>query len=188
MTHKPGEITRLLEQVRTGDESAGQRVFELAYDELRAIAAGLMKRERPDHTLQPTALVHEAAERLLPDLRVSSHVGRTYFFATAARAMRRILIDHARARNAQRRGGKGRKTPLDAVVDVVQKSSGVDLIVLDDALERLSQVCKRHADVVVLKFFGGMTMPEIAEHLDVSLSTVESDWRLARAWLSQALE
>lgn len=188
MTHRPGEITRLLDQVQGGNEAARQRVFELAYDELRAIAAGLMKRERPDHTLTATALVHEAVGRLLKDPLITDARGRSYFFGTAARAMRRVLIDHARARKAQRRGGKRSRAPLDAVVDVMQKTSGVDLIMLDDSLERLSRICERHAEVVVLKFFGGMTMPEIAEHLEVSLSTVESDWRLARAWLSQALE
>ena len=102
--------------------------------------------------------------------------------------MRRVLIDHARARKAERRGGRRSRAPLDAVVDVVQQKSRIDLVALDDALERLAQTCQRHADVVVLKFFGGMTTHEIAQHLQISKSTVESDWRLSRAWLSRELE
>jgi RNA polymerase sigma-70 factor, ECF subfamily len=146
-----------------------------------------MKGERPDHTLQPTALVHEAVGRLLDDSVVADCPGRAYFFGTVARAMRRVLIDHGRAWKAERRGGNLLRAPLDAVLDVVQLKNQLDLLAFDDALERLSKVCQRHVDIVVLKFFGGMTMQEIAARLEVSLSTAESDWRLARAWLSKEL-
>ena len=183
-----GEITQLLDEVTAGNEAARQRLFEIAYEELRSIAAGLMQSERPDHTLQPTALVHEAVRRLLEGLAAPTDRGRTYFLGTVARTMRRVLIDHARARKAERRGGRRSRAPLDAVVDVVQQKSRIDLVALDDALERLAQTCQRHADVVVLKFFGGMTTHEIAQHLQISKSTVESDWRLSRAWLSRELE
>ncbi len=182
-----GEITQLLQRMDADDETAMSRLVELVYDELRTMAADLMRQERGNHTLQPTALVHEAAVRLLSDETLSKARSRAYFFWAASRAMRQALVDHARAHRAQRRGGGRQRLPLDVVVESVEQSQGVDLLVLDESLRRLESLDRRKCDVVTLRFFGGLEMQEIAQHLDVSLSSVEKDWHFARAWLREDL-
>jgi RNA polymerase sigma-70 factor (ECF subfamily) len=146
-----------------------------------------MRRERPDHTLQPTALVHEAALRVLQTDAILQFDGRGAFFGAMATAMRRVLIDHARRRGAERRQGERRRVPLDELLDSLEQSHRLNLLDLDDALAELEELNPRQGAVVVQRFFCGFALPEIAEHLGVSLSTVEKDWRLARAWMRQRL-
>jgi RNA polymerase sigma factor (TIGR02999 family) len=188
MTSDPqGEVTRLLGEIEAGNASAQERLLEVAYGELRALAGGLMRQERAGHTLQPTALVHEAAVRLLGEGALARVQGRRHFFGAMATAMRRVLVDHARARRADRRGGGRPALPLDEALDQLEQSQRIDLLGLDDALRELAARNPRQAEVVVLRFFGGLEMDEIAGHLGVSLSTVEKDWRVARAWLRSVL-
>ena len=180
------DVTLLLEQVRAGDEPAQAELVSRVYDELRRVAAGLMRTERPGHTLPPTAVVHEAVIRLLDDAVLQQAPDRSYLFAAAARAMRQVLVEHARRRATSRRGGGRRRLPLDDVVDYFD-DQGVDLVAVHEALERLAELHERQSQVVTLRYFGGMTVPEIAEAMRLSVSTVESDWRIARAWLSTQL-
>jgi len=175
-------LTLILERAQAGDERARGEVLALVYDELRRVASGLMRRERPDHTLSPTAVVHEAVIRLLGDAVFDKVADRSYLFASAARAMREVLIDHARRRAADRHGGGMRRVPLDAVVEYFQEQ-GLDLVAVHEALDRLAERDERQAQVMTLRYFGGMTVPEVAEALGVSVVTVERDWRVARAWL-----
>ncbi len=182
------DITQLLGQVASGDAAAEAQLLDYAYDELRRLAGGMMRRERPDHTLQPTALVNEAALRMLGSEALASGRDRAYFFGAMATAMRRVLVDHARSKNASRRGGGAyERQPLNAVVESLERDAQIDLIALDDALKKLEQLSDRQAQVVALRFFGGMSVPQIADHLDIGVSTVEKDWRLARAWLHTQL-
>jgi RNA polymerase sigma-70 factor (ECF subfamily) len=182
---RPG-MTLLLARARTGDERAQGELIALIYDELRRVASGLMRRERPDHTLSPTAVVHEAVIRLQGGSVIAKASDRGFLFASAARAMREVLIDHARRRATDRRGGGRRRVPLDAVVDYFHEQ-GVDLVAAHEALDRLAELDGRQAQVVTLRYFGGLTVPEVAEALGVSVGTVERDWRIARAWLSNQL-
>jgi RNA polymerase sigma-70 factor, ECF subfamily len=174
-TLSPGEVTRLLDQLAVGDATAKENLINLAYAELRKLAERLMRRERLDHTLQPTALLHEAALRVLRTDAILQFEGRGAFFGAMATAMRRVLIDHARRRRAGRRQGERRRAALDDVLESLEESHRLDLLDLDDALEELVQLNPRQGAVVVQRFFGGFTLPEIAQHLDVSLSTVEND-------------
>jgi RNA polymerase sigma-70 factor, ECF subfamily len=183
-----GEVTRMLDQLAGGDATAKESLINLAYAELRELAERLMRGERPDHTLQPTALVHEAALRVLQTDAILRFEGRGAFLGAMATAMRRVLIDHARRRRAERRQGERRRVPLDDVLESLEESHRLNLLDLDAALAELEQLNPRQEAVVVQRFFGGFTLPEIAEHLGVSLSTVEKDWRLARAWLRGRLE
>jgi RNA polymerase sigma factor (TIGR02999 family) len=164
---------------------ATDRLFALVYDELRHIAAKLMARERPDHTLQPTALVNEAYLKLIDQTRVSWR-DRAHFLRIAARAMRQILVDHARARRREKRGGGMTRVTLDDAMGDV-KDPALDVIELDDALSRLSNADDRAARVVELRVFGGMNTDEIAHVLEVSRRTIYSDWDVARAWLTREL-
>ena len=143
----------------------------------------MMRRERDNHTLQPTALVNEAALRMLGQISDIASRDRAYFFGAMATAMRRVLVDHARSRNAARRGGDYQRQSLDYAIDAVEQEAQVDLLALDDALDQLAELNLRQSEIVSLRFFGGMSIPEIADHLSVSVSTVEKDWRVARAWL-----
>ena len=176
---QPG-LTLILGRARDGDEGARSELLSRIYEELRRVAAGLMRRERADHTLSPTALVHEAVIRLLGDAAFDRAPDRSYLFAAAARAMREVLIDHARRRATARRGGGRRRIPLDAVVDYFA-DQGLDLVAVHEALDLLAGLHERQSQVVTLRYFGGMTVPEIAESLEVSVGTVERDWRIARA-------
>ena len=186
MTAAPrSDVTLLLERARAGDELARGDLIAQVYAELRRVAAGLMRREHPGHTLPPTAVVHEAVIRLLGEAAFDRAADRSYLFA-AARAMREVLIDHARRRATARRGGGRRRIPLDAVVDYFA-DQGLDLVAVHEALDRLAGLHERQSQVVTLRYFGGLTVPEIAEALEVSVGTVERDWRIARAWLSNQL-
>jgi RNA polymerase sigma factor (TIGR02999 family) len=168
-------LTMILELARTGDERARGGLVALVYDELRRVASGLMRRERIDHTLSPNAVVHEAAIRLLGEAVFDKAADRSFLFAAAARAMREVLIDHARPR-----------VPLDAVVDDFD-DQGLDVVAVHEALDRLAELDGRQAQVMTLRYFGGMTVPEVAVALGVSVMTVERDGRLARAWLASQL-
>src|SRR4051812_47316489 len=185
-TESQSELTPILGRARAGDDQARGELVALVYDELRRVASRLMRRERPDHTLSPTAVVHEAVIRLLGEAVFDRASDRGFLFASAARAMREVLIDHARRRAADRRGGGLRRVPLDAVVDYFDEQ-GLDVVAVHEALDRLAELDSRQAQVMTLRYFGGMTVPEVAAALGVSASTVEQDWRLARAWLASQL-
>jgi RNA polymerase sigma factor (TIGR02999 family) len=178
-----GEVTRLLDALNAGEEDARESLIPIVYQELRALASAHMRAEGDGHTLQPTALVHEAYFRLVGQ-RVQWH-GRSHFFAIAAQAMRRILVDHARKRKAARRGGGRQSTLMDH--HAIVSEDPVDLIALDDALERLRTLDERQARTVELRFFGGLEVKETAEVLGVSEITVKRDWRSAKAWLYREL-
>lgn len=175
------EITRLLEQLREGDGTALDRLLPLVYDELRAIAHRQLRHQRPGHTLDTTALVHEAYLKLVDQSRVES-TDRAHFFGIAGRAMRQILIDHARKHGTLKRGRRWRRVPLDEPVLAVEEQADV-LLALDDALARLSEFNERLTRVVECRFFAGMTEPETAAALAVSERTVRRDWLKARLWL-----
>ena len=180
------EVTTLLDEIRAGDASAKSKLVELVYQELRNLASGLMRRERAGHTLQPTALVHEACLRLLTPEMLGEARNRAHFFAAAARAMRHVLVDHARRRAADKRGGGQEPAPLDAVLDYFAKQN-LDVVAVHDALTELADLHERQSQVVELRFFGGYTVEEVAEQLQVSVGTVESDFRKARAYLRSRL-
>lgn len=178
------DISRLLEAAHGGDRMASEQLMPLLYSELRAMAAQYMMRENPEQTLQPTALVHEAFLRLVGDQHFES---RGHFFAAAAQAMRRILVDNARRKQRQKRGGQAVRQPLD-LNEIAAPADDAELLALHDALEQLAIDHPRPVRLVELRFFGGMTMEESAEFLGLSLSTADRDWRYARAWLYAAME
>jgi len=175
------QITELLEDWRSGRNDAFDRLFALVYDELRSLASGYMRRERPDHTLQTTALVNEAYVKLVGH-KDSLFQNRLHFFAVAAKVMRQILIDHARTRQYEKRGGKSVRISLDEAL-IMSQERAADLLALDAALKSLAEIDSRKSQVVELRFFGGMTIEETAEFLSVSFNTVVRDWEMARAWL-----
>lgn len=181
----PDEVTQLLRAWRDGDRGALDRLMPRVYDELRRVAGRYLRHERPDHTLQPTALVHEAYLRLIGAERPQWR-DRIHFYAVAAQVMRRILVDHARAHQAGKRGGGARRVPLDARLEAgVERAA--DLVALDDALTALAAVDARKARIVELHHFAGLTVAETAEALGLSVSTIVLEARLARAWLAAAL-
>jgi RNA polymerase sigma factor (TIGR02999 family) len=182
-----GDVTRLLLAIQGGDGEAKHLLARLVYDELRGIAAGLLQQQDELQSLAPTALVHEAYLRLTRARTFDHAPNRHYFFAAAAYAMRQVLVDHARQRHAEKRGGGWRRVALDAVLDYFQQDN-LDVIALHEALNELATFDERQSQVVVLRFFGGFTVPEVAEQLGVSVSTVESDFRLARAWLHRQIK
>jgi RNA polymerase sigma-70 factor, ECF subfamily len=179
---KRGYLTALLSEVRAGSPDAQDRLIRAVYSELRRTAGGLLRHERPGHTLQPSALVHEALMRFLAGDALPEFSDRRHLFAAAAQAMRQILVDHARRRGAGKRGGNRGRVPMDQVLASFDEQ-GLDMIELHQALDRLARAHPRQAHVVTLRFFGGLSVPEVALTLDVSDTTVESDWRFARAWL-----
>ncbi|MHC5539136.1 ECF-type sigma factor [Singulisphaera rosea] len=181
-SERPRDLTRILGRAQAGDDRARDELITLVYHELRHVAARLMRKERLNHTLAPTAVVHEAVMRLLGDQVFEKAPDRNYLFASAARAMREILIDHARQRASARRGGGWQRRPLDLVVDYFE-SQNLDILAVHEALDRLAVLNERQSQVITLRYFGGLTVPEVASALDVSVVTVERDWRLARAWL-----
>lgn len=185
MSPSPGAITQLLERARGGDEPAVGALVPLVYAELRRIAAACLRRERPGHTLQATALVHEAYLRLLKDQDLSFQ-NRAHFLGIAARAMRQILVEHARARDAAKRGGERHRITLDEAVAATGNQE-VDVLAVHEALERLAALDAQHARLVELRFFGGLTNEEAAEALGVSVATVKRSWAVARAWLFREL-
>lgn len=190
----PREVTAILKELSAGNAGAADRLAPLLYDELRALAGALMQDERAAHTLQPTALVHEAFVRLARPDGAGVHAGdRVHFMAIAAKVMRQVLIDHARARRAQKRsGGAGVMTDatmLERTPYATQAAppEPLDVLDLDGALDALAREYPRAARVVELRFFGGLTTPDVASFLGVSLPTAERDWALARGWLHRRL-
>lgn len=177
----PGQVTELLTQINEGDDTALVRLVALLYDELHALADRQMRKERWDHTLQPTALVNEAYMRLLGDRHMQLS-DRAHFFGAAAEVMRRILVDHARKRMAEKRGGGRRHAPLDDVI-VWREDRCEDVVAIDDALRRLAKMDPDKSRIVELRFFAGLSVDEVAAVLDVSPRTVKRKWRFAKAWL-----
>jgi len=178
---KSEEITVLLNAMSAGDENAPEKLLPVVYQDLRKLARVYLRQERADHTLQATALVHEAYMRLV-DWETTSWQNRAHFFSVAATVMRRILVDHARRKNAEKRGGFGQKLSLDEAISFAAERE-VDLIRLDDALVNLEKIDARQAKVVELRFFGGLTIEETAEALRISPATVKNEWAFAKAWL-----
>ena len=178
-------ITHILKKATDGDDSAVRRLMPLVYDELRALAESYLRQERSGHTLQATAIVHEAYVRLIKQDDIKWQ-NRAHFFAVAAQAIRRILVDHARARQRAKRGGGLERVRLDEDVAVLEERD-LDLVALDESLEKLAGLHERQARIVELRFFGGLTLKEVAEFLGVSPRTVDGDWSMARAWLRREL-
>ena len=175
------EVTRLLIRLTEGEGAVLDDLLPLVYAELRRLAASYLRRERAGHTLQPTALVHEAYLRLIDQTQVHWQ-NRAHFFGVAAQMMRRILVDHARSQQAEKRGGDYQKLSLDENIDVSGERAA-DLVALDEALERLAEIDPAKSRVVELRFFGGLSVEETAQVLGVSAPTVKRQWRMAKAWL-----
>jgi RNA polymerase sigma factor (TIGR02999 family) len=180
------EITQLLREWSDGKEEALQNLLPLVYAELHRQAASFLRKERPGHTLQTTALIHEAYLKLI-DRRDVNWQSRTHFFAVAAQAMRRSLVDYARAKHREKRGGGNVKLSLEEATLVVAKGKGVDLIALDEALDKLAERDEEQARIVELRYFSGLSLEETAEAMHVSRATVARDWEAARAWLHREL-
>jgi RNA polymerase sigma factor (TIGR02999 family) len=179
------DITSLLLSWRQGDDEALDRLVPLVYDELRRVARRQLRGESPGSAIQPTALVHEVYLRLV-DARRATLTSRTHFYGVAASLMRQILVDHARRRRADKRGGGATMLHLDDVSPVAPASS-VDVLALDQALDALSAIDRRQGRVVELRFFAGLTTPEAAEAMGVSTATIEREWAFAKAWLLRRL-
>ena len=185
MSDQPSDVSRLLAKWRQGDREALERLMPLVYGELRKLAAYHLRAERAGHTLQPTALVHEAYLRLAD--RSELHVrDRAHFVAVAAQVMRHILVDHARARGRGKRGGGRTIVALDDAA-AAHEEREADLVALDDALTELSRLSPQQGRIVELRYFGGLTIEEIAEALGIAVARVRSDWTLARTWLRREL-
>jgi RNA polymerase sigma factor (TIGR02999 family) len=184
-SRNPADITQLLSAARAGDETAVEAFWRLVHGELHALAARALEHERPGHTLPPTALVNEAYLRLLGREQLPWE-NRAHFFGAAAQAMRRILVDHARARQRLRRGGQVKPVSLDEV-EPPGIEGNFDFVELDEALQRLAQLDPRLVQVVELRFFAGMSVAEIARMLGVATGTVAGDWKIARLWLHREL-
>lgn len=178
------DFTRVLRSAQEGDADAARRLAALLYDELRELARREMAAERRDHTLQPTALVHEAYLRLVDG--DATFADRESFFAAAANAIRRVLVDHARKRGREKRGGGHVRVPLEGL-DVAETFEDHELLALDDALESLARVDPTKARIVELRFFAGMSVEELAKTLKTSESTLQREWRMARAWLRERM-
>ena len=179
-------VTQILSQIELGDPNAAEQLLPLVYGELRKLAATRLANENPGHTLQATALVHDAYIRLVDAEKVQRWDSRGHFFSAAAEAMRRILVESARRKARTRHGGEVQRVELDPDL-ISHPSPRGDLIALDEALDRLEQVDGRKASLVKLRYFAGLTMPEAAKALGVSLATAERDWRYARVWLLREL-
>ncbi len=184
MTNDEGRVTVLLKAIRAGDGTAEQELLPLVYQELHRLAQSYMRRERPDHTLQPTALIHEAYLRLAGE-KVDWQ-SRAHFMGVAAHVMRRVLVDHARAHKAGIRGGDLKRVDLEEG-HAVSAERSAEVLLVNDALERLAKTERRQAQVVELRYFGGLSMEEIAAVLSISLRSAKRDWSLARIWLFQEL-
>ena len=181
-TEKPHEISRILQEWSEGGAEVSERLMPLIYDELRRQASRYMRRERIGHTLQTTALIHEAYLKLVDRSDVNWQ-SRAHFFGAAAQAMKRILVDHAKSRRREKRGGAAEDLPLDEARFVVSRGKSVDLIALDEALTRFAEFDPQQAKIVELKYFAGMQIDEIAEALQISPATVKREWNSAKAWL-----
>ncbi len=182
----PADVTALLSEFTRGNPEAESKLISLVYDELRRLANGYMRRERTGHTLQATALVHEAYLKLL-DQRSVDWRNRAHFFGIAAQVMRRVLIDHARGHLRNKRGGGAEAVPLDEAL-VFSPERSEEFLQIDSALERLAALDARQAKIVEMRFFGGLTVEETAEVLGISSKTVKRDWIVAKAWLHGELK
>jgi len=181
------DVTQILSKIESGDAHASEELLPLVYSELRKLAASRMASERPDHTLSATALVHEAYVRLVDQSTPQNWAGRGHFFSAAAEAMRRILVEQARRKKRQKRGGDLVRIGLD-VADPAGESPSYDLLALDDALQDLGAIDERKAEVVRLRFFAGLTIPQVASALGISTSTADNDWAYAKSWLRIELQ
>jgi RNA polymerase sigma factor (TIGR02999 family) len=179
------DVSQILTAIVAGDPQAAAELLPLVYDELRKLAVARLAGEKAGQTLQPTALVHEAYLRLVGDQQFA---GRGHFFAAAAEAMRRILVEQARRKGRVKRGGGLRRQPLEGNEPAAGSADAPDLLALDEVLGRLEAASPRRAQLVKLRYFGGLTLPEAAEALGVSRSTAEADWTYAKAWLKRELE
>ena len=180
------DVTQLLANWSKGDRSALEQLTPLVYDELRRLAARYLRRERPGQTLQSTELVHEAYLRLI-DQRSVQWQNRAHFFGIAAQMIRRILVDHARSRQARKRGGTAYRVTLDEAIAAAPEQRDLDLVALDEALNQLSLIDPQQGRIVEMRFFGGLSIEETAEALRISPATVKRDWTMARAWLFREL-
>ena len=181
------DLTGLLIEWSQGDQAAFERLLPLIYDECRGIASRQLRGEHREHTLDPTALVHEAYLRLV-DQRRATWVNRAQFFGVVSQVMRRILVDHARARRAEKRGGSAILVSLDAAADESGDSRTADIVAIDEALERLTTLDPDQVRIIELRFFAGLTVDETARLLDRSPRTIKREWRLAKAWLYRELQ
>ena len=181
----PQEVTQMLLDWSQGDQQALDRLIPVVYAELRRLASRHLRRERADHTLQTTALIHEAYLKLIEQRNVQWQ-NRAHFFGIAAQLMRRILVDHARTRHRVKRGGAAMRVPLEEVVVAVE-GLNINLVSLDEALTRLATIDSRQGRIVELRFFGGLSIEESAEVLGISAATVKNDWSVAKAWLRREL-
>jgi RNA polymerase sigma-70 factor (ECF subfamily) len=180
------DVTMLLSALTRGDEAAASKLMPVVYNELRRLAGSYMRQERVDHTLQPTALVHEAYIKLI-DQRSVNWQSRAHFFGVSAQLMRRILIDHARGHMREKRGGELKKVSLDDVFVFAERKAD-ELLAVDDSLNALAKIDPRQARVVELRFFGGLSVEEAADVLGVSPKTVKREWSVAKAWLTADLK
>ncbi len=185
MSDKPGDVTRLLQELGHGNPNAVNELTPLIYDELRRLAGACMRRERPGHTLQATALVHEAYLRLLGQHEVEWH-NRAHFFAVAATLMRRVLLDHARKRHTAKRGSAPNKATLDEGLLIAEEHLD-DVIAMDECLTRLAAIDPKQARMVELRFFAGLGVEEIAAVEEISTATVKREWASAKAWLHREM-
>jgi RNA polymerase sigma factor (TIGR02999 family) len=183
----PESITRLLRDWSKGDQAALEKLMPLVYGELRKLAGNYLRRERQGHTLQPTALVNEAYLKLI-DQRNAKWQNRAQFFGVAAQLMRRILVDHARAHQAAKRGGSDQERLSITSAERIVQQPAVDLLALHEALEELATLDPQQERIVELRFFGGLSIEETGEVLGIGHATVERDWKMARAWLRRKLE
>lgn len=179
---KSPDITRMLIDLTEGNKEVVNEILPHVYDELRKLANSYLRRERSSHTLQPTALVHEAYMKLIDQKNVRWQ-NRAHFFGIAAQVMRRILMDYARQHKAQKRGGEGENLPLEDEILIVSKEKSHELLALDEALDNLAKIDEMKAKIVELRYFGGLSVEETAEVLGVSEITVKRHWRMAKAWL-----
>ena len=176
------DITGMLRDTNGGNAEVLNRILPLVYDELRRQAQNFLRRERKDHTLQTTALIHEAYIKLTEQRNVGWN-DRSHFFAISASIMRRILVDYAKTKHRRKRGGYAEHIPLDETVVAAKDNRGIDMLALDSALDRLSEIDSRQERIVEMRYFAGMSIAEIAEVLGISEATVSRDWNVARAWL-----
>lgn len=176
------DVTLILQQIEDGDPSAAEQLLPLVYEELRKLAAARMANESPDHTLQATALVHEAYVRLVDGQHARHWNSRGHFFGAAAEAMRRILVDHARRQGSHKRGGQLTSSGTD-IAQVAAPTANVDLIALDEALDDLAAQDPRKAELVKLRYFAGLTIRDAAAALGISESTADADWAYAKSWI-----
>jgi RNA polymerase sigma factor (TIGR02999 family) len=183
---KDSEITQMLLELTDGNKDVVNQILPHIYDELRRLAGSYLRRERSDHTLQPTALVHEAYMKLIDQNRVKWQ-NRAHFFGIAAQVMRRILMDHARKHTAEKRGGDVELLPLEEEILIVSHDKSSELLALNDALDELAKMDPDKAKIVELRYFGGLSIEETAEVMEVSVPTINRHWKMAKAWLHSQL-